>query len=342
MGGRLAVGVVGGGAWGIALAAAAARAGTETFLYSRRARDPGMLSSALAQLGDGSPAGLPPGVRIAADLAELGGRSRLIVLAVPSAVARDVARSLGEHVDGSHFLVHGVRGLVEAQDGRPDGGRELLTISDLVREETPTRRVGALGGPALASDLFAGRPSVLVCGSRYPDVTLSLHEAFSHPLLRLFETRDLLGLEWASALVGCLAIGVGYARGLGLGPGLLAAIITRAVEEGARLAEVAGGEERTLLGLAGYGDLLASIAQTERPEVRVGEALARGRTLSQAVADAGQRVEAIELTERVVDWASARGVAAPVFTALARGVLSEKRASDALVRELMAGTSSPA
>jgi glycerol-3-phosphate dehydrogenase (NAD(P)+) len=210
-------------------------------------------------------------------------------------VAREVARSLGEHVDGSHFLVHGVRGLVEAQEPRPDGGRDLLTISDLVREETPVRRVGALGGPAVASDLFAGRPSVMVCGSRYPDVTFSLHEAFSHPLLRLFETRDLLGLEWASALVGCLAIGVGYARGLGLGPGLLAAVITRAVEEGARLAEVAGGDERTLLGLAGYGDLLASISQTERPEVRVGEALARGRTLSEAIAEAGQRVEAIDL-----------------------------------------------
>jgi glycerol-3-phosphate dehydrogenase (NAD(P)+) len=336
--GRLAVGVVGGGAWGIALAAAAARAGSETVLFSRRARDPESLSKALAELGDGAQGSLPSAVRIASDFAEVGGRARLIVLAVPSGVARDVARSLGDHIDGSHFLVHGVRGLVEGSNSRGERGSELLTISDLIRAETPARRVGALGGPALASDLFAGRPSVMVCGSRYPEVTGALLEAFSHPLLRLFETRDLLGLEWASALVGCLAIGVGFARGLGLGPGLLAAVITRAVEEGARLAEVAGGEERTLLGLAGYGDLLASISQTERPEVRVGEALANGRTLEEAVREAGQRVEAIEVTGRVVRWASARGVAAPVFTALARAILSEKRASDALVRELMAGS----
>ena len=107
-------------------------------------------------------------------------------------------------------------------------------------------------------------------------------------MLRLYATPDLLGLEWASALVGCLAIGVGYARGVGLGPGLLAAVITRAVEEGARMAAAAGGDDRTLLGLAGYGDLLASIAQTERPEVLVG----RGAREGQAARASARRREA--------------------------------------------------
>jgi len=317
---RPVVGVVGGGAWGVALAVAAARAGSTTLLLSRRA-----------------PPTLAPGVRVVRTDAEIGEQSRLVVLAVPSAVARAVARSLGAHLDGSHFVVHGVRGLVPRDTGGPDeGGHHLETISDIVRDETPARRVGALGGPAVASDLVAGRPSVMVCGSRYPEVTRAFHDAFSAPALRVFLTHDLLGLEWASALVGCLAICVGYARGVGLGPGLLAAVITRAIEEGARLASAAGGEERTLLGLAGYGDLLASISQVERPEVLVGEALARGLTLDRAVAEAGQRVEAVDLVARVVDWAAALGVKAPVFEALAGGVLSGR--GDALVRELMTGS----
>jgi len=251
----------------------------------------------------------------------------LILLAVPSGVAREVARSLGAHVDGGHFVVHGVRGLV---------GEAMESISSVVRDETPVRRVGALGGPALAADLLAGRPSVMVCGSHYPEVNRALQQAFGSPTLRLYATDDLLGLEWASALVGCLAIGVGYARGIGLGPGLIAAVITRAVEEGARLAAAAGGNERTLLGLAGYGDLLASIAQGERPEVLVGEALAAGKTLEQALSQVSQRVEAVELTARVVTWAESGGIRAPVFGALARGIL-RGRASDALIRELMTG-----
>jgi glycerol-3-phosphate dehydrogenase (NAD(P)+) len=317
--GRPIVGVIGGGAWGIALAVAAARAGSTTLLLSRR-----------------PPPSLPEGIRLVQSDAEIGELARLIVLAVPSAVTRGIARSLGAHLDGRHFVVHGVRGLVPRDgDGSDERGHDLETISDIVRDETPARRVGALGGPAVASDLVAGRPSVMVCGSRYPEVTHAFHEAFSTPALRIYGTHDLLGLEWASALVGCLAICVGYARGVGLGPGLLAAVITRAVEEGARLASAAGGEERTLLGLAGYGDLLASISQAERPEVLVGEALARGKTLERALADAGQRVEAVELTARVVDWAAARDVKAPIFAALAGGILSGD--GDALVRELMTG-----
>jgi glycerol-3-phosphate dehydrogenase (NAD(P)+) len=308
---RPGVAVIGGGAWGLALAGAAARTGGTTLLLSRRAHD----------------GALPPGVTLARDESEVAARARLVLLAVPSGVARDVARALGAHVDGGHFVVHGVRGLV---------GEAMESISSVVRDETPVRRVGALGGPALAADLLAGRPSVMVCGSHYPEVNRALQQAFGSPTLRLYPTDDLLGLEWASALVGCLAIGVGYARGVGLGPGLMAAVITRAVEEGARLAAAAGGNERTLLGLAGYGDLLASIAQGERPEVLVGEALAGGKTLEQALSQVNQRVEAVELTARIVTWAEAAGIRAPVFGALARGIL-KGRASDALVHELMTG-----
>jgi glycerol-3-phosphate dehydrogenase (NAD(P)+) len=323
---RPVVGVIGGGAWGVALAAAAARTGGTTLLLSRRTGG----------------AGLPPGVEAARDNADLAERARLILLAVPSGVARSVARAIGPHLDGRHFIVHGVRGLVRVGDDvdappPPNPvADDLETVSDIVRDETPARRIGALGGPALASDLLAGRPSVMVCGSRYPEVTLALRQAFVGPLLRLYATEDLLGLEWASALVGCLAIGVGYARGVGLGPGLLAAFITRAVEEAGRLTAAAGGDARTLLGLAGYGDLLATIAQPERPEVLVGEALAQGKSLEQALAEAEQRVEAVELTGQLVAWAEARDVKAPVFATLARSVLTG-RTSDALVRELMRG-----
>jgi glycerol-3-phosphate dehydrogenase (NAD(P)+) len=308
---RPGVAVVGGGAWGIALAAAAARTGGTTLLLSRRAHD----------------GALPAGVTLARSEAEVGERARLVVLAVPSGVAREVARALGDHLGGGHLVVHGVRGLV---------GDAMETIADVVRDETPVRRLGALGGPVLASELAAGLPGVMVCGSRYPEVNRAVREVFDSATLRLSTTSDLLGLEWASALVGCLAIAVGYARGARLGPGLLAAVITRAVEEAASIAAAAGGEERTLLGLAGYGDLLASITQTERPEVLLGEALAAGKTLEQALAGAGQRVEAVELTGRIVAWAARSGVEAPMLASLARRILGGG-SPQGLVGDLMAG-----
>jgi glycerol-3-phosphate dehydrogenase (NAD(P)+) len=305
------VGVVGGGAWGLGLAAAAARTGKDAFVLSRRT----------------AAASLPKGVTLAKDHREIAERARVILLAVPSSVARVAARELGAHIDGRHIVVHGVRGLV---------GDEMETIGDVVREETAARRIGALGGPALVDDLLMGRPSVLVCGSHFPEVGAALSECFTHETLRLYTLADRRGVEWASALVGCLAIGMGYAQATGASPGLVAALLSRSVHEAARLAEAAGGEEKTLLGLAGYGDLLAAIGQEQRPEVLLGRALAKGQTLKDALGAIGQRIEAVDLIPRVARWADARGVRAPIFHMLADGVLASKPTPD-ILHEMMTG-----
>jgi glycerol-3-phosphate dehydrogenase (NAD(P)+) len=302
------VAVIGGGAWGLALATAAARAESDVVLQTRR--DPGAL---------------PKGVRIVRDPKESAEHARLVLLAVPSSACRAVARDLGNHLDGSHYVVHGVRGLE---------GDDLQTVADVIREETPARRTGALGGPALAQDLQAGRPSVLVVGSRYPEVAECVTATFGSPTLRVYPTTDLRGLEWASALVGCLTIAVGYAQATQTSPGLIAALISRAIGEASRIAAAAGGEERTLLGLAGYGDLLASITQAERPEVIVGTALGRGKGRDEAIKAAPLRVEALELIPRVAKWAERNGVRAPIFRALAAGVTDAKKA-DSILQELM-------
>jgi glycerol-3-phosphate dehydrogenase (NAD(P)+) len=249
------------------------------------------------------------------------------VLTVPSNVASEVSRALGDHVDGRHLIVHGVRGLA-AVDG------ELVTIADIVRRETPAHRVGALGGPALTEDLLAGRPGVLVCGSHYDEVCKAVSTAFGGRTCRVYSTNDLRGLEWASAIVGCLAVGIGYAQALDMSPGLVAAVISRSMDEAARIAAAAGGEDRTLLGLAGYGDLLACVAQKERPEVKVGAALAKGASLEKAIASAGLRVEAVELIPHIAAWTEKRKVRAPIFWALQRLLLGETT-TEKLVDDLM-------
>ena len=308
--------VVGGGAWGLGLAAAAARTGTKVLIHSRR------------KLKD-----LPDGAKQAADLKEVGAHARLIVLAVPSAVLGDVARSLGDHIDGRHLVVHGIRGL--SHDDPTGRGISVSPLSEVVRRESPARRVGALGGPVLSEDLLAGRPCMLVCGSYYPEVNRAVTAAFGSPSLRVYASSDLIGVEWASALVGCLAIGIGYAQGAKVSPGLVAALISRGVGEAARIAAAAGGDERTLLGLAGYGDLLASIEQEDRPEVRFGHALASGKSVDEASALANERIEAVDLLPRIAEWNKLHNVQAPIFGALADGVLS-LRPPQSIVEELMA------
>jgi glycerol-3-phosphate dehydrogenase (NAD(P)+) len=283
------VGIVGGGPWGKALAKAARRAGVEVVLHTRRDQD---------RVDDG--------VTVTVDYAAVA-RAPLVVLAVPSSVVRPVLVGLGDHLTGQHLVVHGIRGL---------GTESLETVSDMVRDETAVRRVGALGGPVQAAELIRARPSAMIIGSRYPEVITAVTRGFQSAHLRVWSTHDLKGLEWASALVGCLSIGVGFAEQSGAGPGLVAALISRGVDEAARIMVAAGGEERTMLGLGGYGDLLASIAVEDRPEVVLGKALAQGVSLDEALTRAQLRIEAVPLIPRIVRFAEDRRVQASTFRAL--------------------------
>jgi glycerol-3-phosphate dehydrogenase (NAD(P)+) len=283
------VGIVGGGPWGKALAKAARRAGAEVVVHTRREQD---------RVDDG--------VTVTVDYASVA-RAPLVVLAVPSSMVRPVLAALGNHLTGQHLVVHGIRGL---------GAESLETVSDMVRDETAVRRVGALGGPVQAAELIRARPSAMIIGSRYPEVITAVTQGFQSAHLRVWSTHDLKGLEWASALVGCLSIGVGFAEQAGAGPGLVAALISRGVDEAAQIMVAAGGEERTMLGLGGYGDLLASIALEDRPEVVLGKALAQGVSLDEALKRAQLRVEAVPLIPKIVKFAEDQRVQATTFRAL--------------------------
>lgn len=303
------VSVIGGGPWGSALARAAARTGKRVLLLSRR-EQPAVerVDQAPMQLGEAA-------------------RAPLIVLAVPSARVESVASELEAHVDGSHLLVHGIRGLV---------GAELRTVSEVLREVTPVRRLGSIGGPVLVEELARGAPSVLVVGSRFPEVSAAFREAFAGPGLRVYTTGDLVGLEWASALTGCVAVAIGCAVGAGMGPGLVAAFTTRAVHEIARLAVEAGGERSTLLDLAGLGDLLAALNQPGRPEVAFGRLLTEGVPIDEARRRVPERIEALELVPRLHAWAEARKVRTPILRAL-HDVVFAGRGRDEVLAALMQG-----
>ena len=196
------VAVVGGGPWGIALARTAARAGSRVVLVSRREIEEE--SAAAGSLV------VRPDVIAASE-------ASLLILAVPSPHVTVFADELAPHLDGAHFVIHGVRGLV---------GEELLSVSDVFRARTPVRRLGALGGPTLVPELEAGTPSVIVVGSAFPEVVEAFRESFASRSLRVYATSDLTGLEWASAVNGAYLIALGYALVSGAGPGLVAAFTT--------------------------------------------------------------------------------------------------------------------
>ncbi len=288
----MTVGILGGGRWGFALARAAQAAGNRAVVCTRRDTDD-----------------RPEGVEVTSEVHVLGARATLILLAVPSDVARPVATTLGDSTTGAHYVVHAVRGL--SSEG-------LLPISTVVRQETPVKRVGALAGPVLAQDLLDQRPSVIAVASHYPEVIESVKAAIASPTLRVSVSDDIVGTEWASALVGAMLVGVGFTRELGVREPLIAGLMVRALREAAMMGVAAGGEEKTFYGLAGIGDLMAAMAQQDaRPEVAFGQRLAKGMRAGEIAVSMGVRIEPIDLVPRVVNFARNRGLKVPVFETLA-------------------------
>ncbi len=232
------VGVIGSGAFATALAGVIGGHGQEVVVHCDDAAIAKEINETHKNERRLAGFTLPPSVRATTVLGDVTRGSRLLVLAVPSPKVNEIVRQLGEVVDGHHLLVHAI--------GAPtsDGARR---VSDLVREETCLRRVGAIAGPALARDLADGKPCAILCASPFAEVIDAAKAAIHVPgLLHVYRSFDLPGVELSSAISGAMTIALGLADGSGLGVGPRALLVCRVVAEANRLIASAGGRGQDL------------------------------------------------------------------------------------------------
>lgn len=193
----------------------------------------------------------------------------IVLLTVPAAEVRPCVRKLAP--GPSARVIVATRGL------EPGTGKRL---SQVVEEESACLRVGAIAGPILPAELRRKSPCAAVVASPFEETCRAASTALHSPLCRVYTSSDLAGVEVAGALVEVLAMALGAARGLGLGVGAQAMLVSRGVAEGMRI----GGDARTFAGLAGVGDLVAAAALPDHPGHVRGLALARGERDADAVA----------------------------------------------------------
>jgi glycerol-3-phosphate dehydrogenase (NAD(P)+) len=262
------VGIVGAGSFGSALASVLVRAGRRVVLWSRDAAVVDAIRTKRA-----SPrmpgAALPEPLEATADPRRLAAEARFLVLAVTSTDVRERARELGAFLDGSHIVVHAIGALAKDSNER---------VSEVMQQGLPTLKLGVLAGPALPADLAEGLYASMVVASAFDEVRAESRRLLNAPPgLRMYGSKDLIGVELASALSGAYTIALGLCDGLGMPAGPRAVLLTRAVAEGARLCQAAGGEARTFAGLAGLGNLL--VRPSERSaDYQLGRQLAAGGT----------------------------------------------------------------
>ncbi len=331
---RDTIGIAGAGRFGTALGSVLARAGRRVVLWSRDAA----VVEAIRTTRN-SPrlpgAALPESLEATTDPRRLAGEARFLVLAVTSTSVRDRARELGDVIDGSHIVVHAIGALAAPSNpsGRsPNGSRvpsreagpdrevggvaegdwhsENDRVSQAMEQGLPTLKLGAIAGPALPDDLAEGNSSSMVIASAFDEVVSEGRRLLNTPpVLRVYGSHDLVGVELASALSGAYTVALGLSDGLGIGPGTRAVLLTRALAEASRLGVAAGAEARTFVGLSGLGNLLVR-ASERSADYQLGRRLADGAAAATPTEGARAALAGVELAGRL-------GVRVPVLQGIA-------------------------
>ena len=318
------IGVIGGGAWGTALAEVCARAGREVVLQAREAEVVEAINARHENSLFLAGAPLSPAVRATSDLADLAACDAVLAVA-PAQHLRGVLAA---------FAPHAREGLPVAlcSKGVEQGSLKLMT--EVLAEALPQARAAVLSGPSFAADVVRGLPTAVTLACRDEALGLALAEAVALPTFRPYLADDLIGAEVGGAVKNVLAIACGIVEGRGLGRSAHAALITRGFAELERMAVALGGEASTVAGLCGLGDLVLTCSSPQSRNMSVGLALGRGETLAQALAGKLSVAEGVASAPAVVALARKVGVEAPICEAVA-AILAEKISVDAAIEGLL-------
>lgn len=198
----------------------------------------------------------------------------------------------------------------------------------------PGLKTGMLSGPSFAQEVARGQPTALVAASDHAAVRDALVAGFHGPTLRVYANEDIVGVEVGGAVKNVLAIATGLCDGLNLGLNARAALVTRGLAEMSRLGLALGARADTFMGLSGLGDLVLTATGDLSRNRKVGQLLAQGLSLQQAVASLGHVAEGVYSARTVVQRARALGIEMPIseaVVALLEGQLQPAQAVAALM-----------
>ncbi len=305
--------VIGAGAWGTALAVSAARhpEGHGVRLWARDARQAQAMQASRENARYLPGQRLPPSLVVqapAGGVREAAGAhaADLIIVATPMAGLRAALAALRDSPAPVVWLCKGFEMPLPGTEGPGLLGHEIQA------QVAPRLYSGVLSGPSFALEVARGQPTAVVAASAHVMVRDLLVAAFHSPTLRVYASDDVVGVEVGGAVKNVLAIATGLCDGLDLGFNARAALITRGLAEMTRLGVALGARAETFMGLSGLGDLVLTATGDLSRNRRVGQLLARGMTLAQAVDSLGHVAEGVYSARTVVRRARQLGVDMPI------------------------------
>jgi glycerol-3-phosphate dehydrogenase (NAD(P)+) len=324
------IAIIGGGAWGTALAIALTRS-SRAHSLSLWAHSADVVETILARrINEIYLAGyeLLASIEVTGDMAAALSGASIILGVMPSAHAREIYRSMRPHVGPETVFVSATKGLEPASHAR---------ISQVIAEEMNLQdfsRVAVLSGPSFAQEVAAGDPTAVVLASADARLASEIQEEFSGPRFRLYTNDDVIGTEIAGAVKNVIAIASGICTGLDLGTNAAAALVTRGLAEMTRLAVALGGRRETLAGLAGVGDLILTATGELSRNRSVGIQLGKGRNLKDILGSTRRVAEGVGSAAATLELARRATIEMPI-TEQVHSVLTEGCVTRDAIRDLM-------
>ncbi len=312
--------VVGGGAWGTALATVAARAGLDVMLWVREPEVADTINTAHENTAFLPGIPLDPKIKATTEVADLVGLDACL-LACPAQHLRTVTKELSPVLPKGALVAICAKG-IEQTSGK--------LMSEVLAETLPHAVPAILSGPSFAADVARGQPTAVTLACREEEKASALAEIIGSPTFRPYWSPDVVGAQIGGAIKNVLAIACGIVDGKGFGESARAALTARGFAEMTRFGTALGAARETLTGLSGLGDLILTCTSTQSRNMSLGQALGAGETLDTILAARNNVAEGVYTASAVRRIAAERHLDMPICASIADIVTGTQSVDDAI------------
>lgn len=323
-----AIGIIGAGGWGTALANLLAGKGEDVTLWCHGEETLREIKSKGENVTYLPGIPLPPQLNITSSLKKMVTEKEVLLFAVPSHFVREVLQGVVSHMMPHATLVCGTKGIEEGS---------LLTMGEVLIDlvgEPKRKQLTFLSGPSFALEVARGLPAAITLAAYDDRVGSEVQKTLSTQNFRVYTSQDVVGVQMGGVVKNVIAIAAGISDGLALGDNARAALMTRGLAEMTRLAVRMGADPLTLSGLPGLGDLILTCAGELSRNRRVGLEIARGKKIREVLAGTRMVAEGVRNTRSVHLLAQKLKVEMPIVDQMCQ-VLYEDKDPMSAVRDLM-------
>lgn len=317
------IAIIGSGSWGVALAIHLASIGNNVKIWSFMEEERDLINNERK-------CKFLPGVELSeniscsTDFEEVIKDSKMILHVTPSKFTRNIFKQYKQYVGNKPVIICS-KGFEK---------ETLETLDEVILEEMPTAKVGALSGPSHAEEVSIAIPTALVIASKHQNILKMVQDAFMSEKMRIYTSNDVKGVELGGALKNIIAFCSGAAAGIGLGDNSFAALITRGLKEIVRLGVELGGKEETFYGLSGLGDLIVTCLSEHSRNRKAGYLIGQGKSLEETKKEVGMVIESVDNIEVAYELGKLHNIEMPIVETVYK-VLYENLDPKEAVKNLM-------